>query len=439
MGYNKSPFVMEVKSKNNEGYWLFNTWNRKLKFLNNTEYDEYRNGKLDGKKLSILTRDMFMIDENINIDQWSQNLYVEKCLSDKILFITIMPTMACNFCCFYCYEDHDVVKMTADMQQLVVKAICNRMKEYDGLHIQWFGGEPLLELKAIINISFQLIEYCRKNKKSYIASMTTNGYLLSYETFNLLKTKCKIMYYQVTVDGIKADHDRSRPLIGGEGTYEKIITNLKEIKKNEKSALVEICIRTNYTMSNIPHRHEWEKYLHEEFLHDSRFKYISKIAWNNHKNKLYDDKYLPLKFGSSLFNLDHPITSNDNLIYVLKDLSVISQGDVCYASKPNAVVIGPNGRLMKCTVHLYNCNNDIGYINVDGEFVIYSSKEAYWVNETIDAKCSSCSVFPICLAGSGCRQRHRAHQDWCDKEKMNVIRHIEALQYDEKYVAKMWN
>lgn len=439
MDYKKSPYVIEAKAKDNVGYWLFNTWNRKLKFLNNFEYDDYLIDKIDAKKLEILIRDSFLIDANTDLKQLGKDVYTTKCLSDRTLFVTIMPTMACNFRCFYCYEDHDPSRMTSSMQDLVIQAIINKLKEYDSLRIEWFGGEPLLEIETIINISEKLISYCKENRKSYIASMTTNGYLLTYNNYFLLKTKCKIMYYQVTIDGIKNEHDQSRPLRDGGGTFDKIITNLKDIKCNEKSSLVKICIRTNYTTSSILHRKEWELYLREVFLDDRKFTYIPKMAWNNYQNESLNKKYLPIEFGSSLLSLDDPTASHDNFAQALMDLNIVSKGECCYASKPNTIVIGPNGQLMKCTVHLNNEINNIGFINSNKKFEINPINECFWVKESVDDKCLSCSVFPICLAGGGCRYRYHRTQHSCEKEHLNIIRHLNMLPYNSNYIESVWS
>ena len=420
-----------------QGYWLFNTWNRKLKFFNIQEYTDYKNNVIDNKKVDILTRDLFLIDAQTNIYQWSKDLYYEKCLSDKTLSVTIMPTMACNFRCFYCYENHDAIRMTGKMQDLVIAAIIDRMKEYDSLRVEWFGGEPLLEIETIVDISSKLIDYCKESGKSYIASMTTNGYLLTYDNYCLLKTKCRVMYYQVSIDGNKNDHDQSRPLSNGGGTFDKIISNLKDIKANEKSSLVKICIRTNYTASNIIHRKDWERYLHNEFLDDRRFTYIPKIAWNNYRNEENNYKYLSLSFGSSLTNLNDPTNLQNDFLKAFMDLNTVSKGEICYASKPNSIIIGPEGKLMKCTVHLDSDINNVGYIDANGKFVINSFEKSYWVKETVDDTCLSCPIFPICLAGCGCRYKHR-NNSMCEKETKTLVRLLEELPYNEVFVHNIW-
>ncbi len=51
---------------------------------------------------------------------------------------------------------------------------------------------------------------------------------------------------------------------------------------------------------------------------------------------------------------------------------------VCYAAKPFAYVIRSDGGIGKCTVALYDGNNNIGRLNNDGTVHIDSEKASRW-------------------------------------------------------------
>jgi radical SAM protein with 4Fe4S-binding SPASM domain len=176
----------------------------------------------------------------------------------------------------------------------------------------------------------------------------------------------------------------------------------------------------------------------DEFLEDRRFKYLPKMAWNNHQNETFNNRYLNLEFGSTLLNLGDPVIPNINTVQILRDLSVISKGEVCYASKPNTFVISPDGKLMKCTVHLADKMNDIGYIDISGNFVVDPSKESFWSSKVVEKVCLSCALFPICLAGAGCKHKFHANFNLCEKARVNIIRCLTAISREEINIQQMW-
>ncbi len=89
-----------------------------------------------------------------------------------------------------------------------------------------------MEKDIICFISDELISYCEENNLFYSSSITSNGYLLDYEThINLLKRKAPV--FQITVDGTKDIHNRNRHLKNGYGTWDVIIKNLETLKANE--------------------------------------------------------------------------------------------------------------------------------------------------------------------------------------------------------------
>lgn len=79
--------------------------------------------------------------------------------------ITVMPTLDCNFRCWYCYEDHCHGKMDARTQEATVRFCKNIIDSYplDVFSLDWFGGEPLLFFKEVVYpISKEIMDYCKQ-------------------------------------------------------------------------------------------------------------------------------------------------------------------------------------------------------------------------------------------------------------------------------------
>lgn len=148
---------------------------------------------------------------------------------DKTISLTFLTTEQCNFRCRYCYESFEKGKMNDDIIQGVLCYLERNLFRYGGLSISWFGGEPLMALDAIEKISHRAIQLCRFAHKPYVSGITTNGYLLTLDTFRRLLA-CKVYSYQIIIDGIREIHDQYRILANGDGTFDVIMKNLYDIR-----------------------------------------------------------------------------------------------------------------------------------------------------------------------------------------------------------------
>lgn len=69
---------------------------------------------------------------------------------------------------------------------------------------------------------------------------------------------------------------------------------------------------------------------------------------------------------------------------------------ICYASRPNSLMIRANGSLGKCTVASNNERNNIGMITESGEIVINDNLQN-WIQglETLDLQTLACPLSRI--------------------------------------------
>lgn len=145
--------------------------------------------------------------------------------SEKVYTLTIAPTMKCNFVCPYCYE---VNKVYPQMEQNLVekvKELFKRIKEnHEYLSVAWYGGEPLLGFDIIQELSKEAINLFGEK---YIASIITNGYLLSSDIISQLEKLC-IKQMQITLDGPPEIHNKRRKLPNGGDTFFVILNNIKK-------------------------------------------------------------------------------------------------------------------------------------------------------------------------------------------------------------------
>lgn len=145
--------------------------------------------------------------------------------------LTICPTMNCNFACPYCFERHRPGIMSEQVQADVV-ALAEKMIDASSakaLRVTWFGGEPLIGMNVITALTEKLRAIAEKKNAEYSASIITNGYLLTQEIVDTL-AQCDVKTAQITLDGIGEAHDRTRHLVGGGSTFERITENLMTLR-----------------------------------------------------------------------------------------------------------------------------------------------------------------------------------------------------------------
>lgn len=233
----------------------------------------------------------------------------------------------------------------------------------------------------------------------YVAQITTNGYLLTKEVFNKL-IDYNVKFYQITIDGDKETHDKHRKLVGGQGTYSKIINNIVNIKGINKNFL--ITLRMNVGSKNIDKVEAFINMSKQFFDDDPRYEiYFQDIRyWGGNEN--HSD--LPNTIGLDMLEKGLELNANicSSKLYLEKNSS-------CFAASPNSFVVGVNGQLYKCTIALYDPINWVGKLMKDGTLSLDSEKMKLWTEGgSNDLVCRSCTFAPTC------------HGDTCPLERLRI-------------------
>lgn len=178
-------------------------------------------------------------------------------------------TLTCNAKCKHCgsnaltkkYDD----ELTTDQ---VKKVFYNISKEFcpNEILINITGGEPLVR-KDIFEVSKYL-----KKELGFHTGMTTNGILLNKANIEKLKD-AGLETISISIDGIGKTHDNFR---GVEGSYDKIIKNIKELIK--ANFLAEIQVTTVFNKKNINEIEELYKVMLELGIDSWRVVSIDEIG-----------------------------------------------------------------------------------------------------------------------------------------------------------------
>src|SRR5690606_38706722 len=112
------------------------------------------------------------------------------------------------------------------IEDMILKSPVNKWINF---HVTWFGGEPLVNKRAIEMLTPRFLEIRHKYQIKYQAHIITNGILLTDDTWNFL-VRNQVYNAQITIDGAREIHDSNRPLKAtGQENYFKILENLSKI------------------------------------------------------------------------------------------------------------------------------------------------------------------------------------------------------------------
>ncbi|MEO3863135.1 radical SAM protein [Acrocarpospora sp. B8E8] len=289
------------------------------------------------------------------------------------LNLFILPTEQCNFRCTYCYEDFKLGQMKREVVAGIKALLSTRLPSLRALGISWFGGEPLLAMPVIEEISEHILSLkaSAAHTLNYQASITTNGYRLNIPTVQRL-VELGVTEAQVSLDGLAEVHDRTRVRRDGAGTFDRIWANLLAIRDSNIS--FNVILRVHFSPENYSTLNELVASLNSNFSGDSRFKVFFKgIAHLGGAN----DQNIPVFSGAQARSAKEALAELiDTGVVTLGD---VSGGGICYAAKPNSLVIRSNGVVGKCTVALYDERNAIGRIAEDGELDIHQEMLRPWL------------------------------------------------------------
>lgn len=393
------PGYIEEK-KSTDGLLLKNNFNGAEILLDDEELCLYNAIKKDGLETIDTKFAQCLLEEEILVTSEMQKKYAEilEDILNNTLYLTIMPTESCNFRCIYCYETHEIVKMSMDTVKAIKEytaALCeqNTIKK---IVLLWFGGEPTLCPEIVENVSLHLKSIAERKYIPFLSSMTTNAYLLSKDLFEKFLA-AGITSYQITVDGY--EHDSRRVLCNGEPTLHKILENLKEISTLDPKIDFNIMLRRNLLAQDMSY--DWYDYLKKEFGKDKRFHYsVIPVVCNGGKN---DKNLNVIKKGNNLIQKHFAYLKSKDM-QITPQLEPEVLGGVCFAGYRHGYLFRADGTIGKCTIELYNPLNYIGKI-VNGIVVIDSDKFDLWNKNYFDEKCSSCRNALLCF-NKACPMNH---------------------------------
>lgn len=137
----------------------------------------------------------------------------------------------CNLRCKYCFADEGAYHAKREMMSFeVAKAAIDFLLKESGkrkvLEVDFFGGEPLMNLSVIKETVYYAKAEAAKLGKRFLFTTTTNALLLDDETIQFFNEEMENVV--LSLDGRKEVNDAVRKTVNGKGSFDIVIEKIKK-------------------------------------------------------------------------------------------------------------------------------------------------------------------------------------------------------------------
>ena len=424
--YKSNPYNILIPVEEREEFLLFNTLTGGIEVL------EFEEGILVAELLSLKSFVKPNEEQNVQFchlfDYLVEKEYIlnedqpivgilEKHISDKqyknaeTIHLTIGTTITCNMGCSYCFEfikpnhtlkDERVKKQTVTYIEQIINNSGHPIRK---LSVTWYGGEPLINVRAIEDMSVGLIQLASDYNLEYEATIITNGIYLTPENTSKL-VSCKVGSAQVTIDGAREVHDRKRPLKQKQAeNYFRILRNLAQVPKEIQIAIRmnvdhEVANTAEQLLDDLASYEIWPQRYDQFKLTPAWLRSYEEIEMTEDEKdrRMTIDEYFDFKQRFRLLQLEKfnewSATNGGKKALLKWDLPEYQSACPTWAS-PVSLVVDPNGKIHKCweTIHDESQAPASVFDDYDpAQFSYYTSFNRF--NHHV--VCRNCKFLPVC-------------------------------------------
>lgn len=207
---------------------------RALEALDRWKTDPPRDER-EAEVAGLLRQEEFLVADEAE-DETRLRRYLEAaCLGiPGTLYVTLMPTLACNLACTYCFQKDQpaTAKMDERVEGEMVQWVLGKL-DVAGcrrLLVHYFGGEPLTRKDFLLRTAGVFHASMAARCGVFEWELTTNGVGLDVEFVRAMGAE-GAGAIKVTLDGDKETHDAARVRRDGRGTFDEVFANAARIAK----------------------------------------------------------------------------------------------------------------------------------------------------------------------------------------------------------------
>lgn len=364
---------------------------------------------------SKLHEDRFIVEDDYDELKEIQRRHWKTVNSADELNITVIATLKCNSDCVYCEQrnlDFRYSEMTENDFDGLYEFLMGASQKR--IHINWYGGEPLLARDEILRFCAR----ADKDKRhTYSYSISTNASIYDERFFRMME-RYGLTNVTVSVVGTGELHSVLRP--SDEYDFGCVVKNIVRMMR-----YTNVIVNINLCKSNVGNiRNIFEEL--SGYRHSSLSFSFSRIVSSANRPcaeiELDVDTYMEYVIEEANWALDHQ--------FRISDMSCFQNfGVYCGVYARNNYVVGPRLYLYQCD-RTYDPKDSFAQI-VNGALVYHLNRascpdtehciDPYKVDE-----CRACKLLPYC--NGGCDYMRKSGQSACPPEK-NYLEDYLKLYY----------
>lgn len=135
-------------------------------------------------------------------------------------------TRACNLACTHCFVSKDVRRMESEIGLQAVDRLFALAKQHGHpeVKIKYAGGEPTMNWDLIPALHQQAKTQAQETGLKLTEVLITNATLLNHERLQFIKDEN--FRLSISMDGFGEGHDRQRPVLNGNPTFERVLKSV---------------------------------------------------------------------------------------------------------------------------------------------------------------------------------------------------------------------
>ena len=344
------------------------------------------------------------------------------------LRLTVLTTLQCNFACGYCFQgDHGdynkhATKMSSETAERVARWAEERLDalQPESFALTFFGGEPLLNLPVMYFLAERMWKSCEARGVRMLVNIITNGLLLTPEVVDRM-SPYGLNGVKITLDGDRDMHNKMRPLRGGQGTFDKIVNNIRQV-----AGKCRISIGGNFDEESVDSYPALLDFLREQEFADKLTRVAFKPVIRAPKveqpsTPVFSNKFIAL---TAVGNTEKPLKGTcmtsagggtsicDTCNFIDEKMSFLREETMkrgfatvdgvhmgpCEIHRKHAHTIGPDGAIYACPGFTGDSRMSTGHIDGRQDSSQQSAAARF---DALAAwkQCNDCAFIPVCAGG----------------------------------------
>ena len=342
--------------------------------------------------------------------------------------LCLVLSQDCNMRCIYCYENGGSFNKTrkimdcSTIKKIVDWWISKIPQEISLVRVEFYGGEPLLNISGFMYAIEYINEKMKQLNKKVRYFVITNGTLINGEILEVLKIN-KVTV-TLSIDGDRESQNVNRRLLGNQDSYDIVIQNLHRLLDLD----VRVLARITMTQGNVKRLFNSVVSLCEAGIDEVD---CIAVLTNSEKLRIREDDLIELRKTCEMIQkkmVDNLITKKEKFFgnYLRIIGSLYDNWDKFYP------MCGYYSyKKIYCTPdeELYNCEKLIGFnsecLGTVDEIECIQLKERI-TSHTYSKKCAECVMRRVC--GGYCYADAKQYGNY-----LGVLCEIQKIQFENAF------